>query len=118
MELSFEEHRVYDLRRWKIATQPEFRDIYGYYITKLKSGTYDVAEYPTGFKYEKRLVQQRVFEQISEIAIEYKTGARSLRGIFEELMTPILYVLPDNPDIGRVLLTSLFEEAQFFKKKK
>lgn len=64
------------------------------------------------------IIEQRVFEQISEIAIEYKTGARSLRGIFEELMTPILYVLPDNPDIGRVLLTSLFEEAQFFKKKK
>ena len=37
-------------------------------------------------------VAARVFEQIAELAIEYKTGARSLRGIFEELLTPILYV--------------------------
>lgn len=51
----------------------------------------------------------RVFEQISEIAIEYKTGARSLRGIFEELMTPIFYVIPDNPVIRKVVIDSLFE---------
>lgn len=61
------------------------------------------------------IVAQRVFEQISEIAIEYKTGARSLRGIFEELMTPILYLVPDNPDIVRVEIRSLFEEPQLFR---
>lgn len=48
--------------------------------------------------------------------IEYKTGARSLRGIFEELMTPILYVVPDNPDICRVEIKSLFEDPQYFRK--
>jgi hypothetical protein len=63
VELCFEEHRVYDVRRWKIGTEPEYRDIYGYYITKLKPGTYDLSAYPTGYKYEKRLVQQRVFEE-------------------------------------------------------
>jgi ATP-dependent Clp protease ATP-binding subunit ClpX len=52
----------------------------------------------------------RVFEQISELAVEYKTGARSLRGIFEELMTPILYAVPDDPTIQQVVITSLFEE--------
>ena len=51
-----------------------------------------------------------MFEQIAELAIEYKTGARSLRGIFEELMTPILYVVPDHPDIRRVTVTSLFTD--------
>ena len=61
-------------------------------------------------------VAPRVFEQISEIAIEYKTGARSLRGIFEELMTPILYVVPDNPQISRVEIHSLFEEPRYFKR--
>lgn len=55
-------------------------------------------------------ISKKVFEQISEIAIEYKTGARSLRGIFEELITPILYVVPDNPDICRVEIASLFED--------
>ncbi len=58
----------------------------------------------------------RVFEQIAELAIEYKTGARSLRGIFEELMTPILYVVPDTPDVCRVEIRSLFEDPRFFKR--
>ncbi len=61
-------------------------------------------------------VAPRVFEQISEIAIEYKTGARSLRGIFEELMTPVLYLIPDDPGIGRVEIKSLFEDAQYLRK--
>ncbi len=47
------------------------------------------------------VVEPRVFEQIAELAIEYKTGARSLRGIFEELITPILYVVPDARDIAQ-----------------
>jgi ATP-dependent Clp protease ATP-binding subunit ClpX len=55
-------------------------------------------------------VEPRVFEQISELAIEYKTGARSLRGIFEELISPILYVVPDSPDIRAVRITSLFAD--------
>ncbi len=58
----------------------------------------------------------KVFEQISEIAIEYKTGARSLRGIFEELMTPVLYVVPDNPDIYRVEIASLFEDPRLLRR--
>lgn len=57
-------------------------------------------------------VAPRVFEQIADIAIEYKTGARSLRGIFEELITPILYLVPDHPEIGRVEIASLFESAR------
>jgi ATP-dependent Clp protease ATP-binding subunit ClpX len=60
-------------------------------------------------------IAPRVFEQIAEIAIEYKTGGRSLRGIFEELMTPILYVVPDHPQIRRIELDSLFEAPRYFK---
>ena len=55
-------------------------------------------------------VEQKVFEEISQLAIEYKTGARSLRGLFEELISPILYRIPDERDIERVTLTSLFAE--------
>ncbi len=58
-------------------------------------------------------VKPRVFEQIAELALEYKTGARSLRGIFEELITPVLYVIPDQPDIRRVTITSLFNEPVY-----
>lgn len=61
-------------------------------------------------------ISPKVFEQISEIAIEYKTGARSLRGIFEELMTPVLYVVPDNPDIYRVEISSLFDDPRLLRR--
>ena len=58
-------------------------------------------------------VEPRVFAQIAEIALEYKTGARSLRGIFEELITPILYRVPDQAEIERVVVTSLFSEPTY-----
>ena len=58
-------------------------------------------------------VERKVFEQISEIAIEYKTGARSLRGIFEELISPILFAVPDNPAIRKVGIASLFSDPVY-----
>ncbi|MDB5922225.1 MAG: ATP-dependent protease Clp, ATPase subunit, partial [Betaproteobacteria bacterium] len=57
--------------------------------------------------------QRKVFEQIEEIAFEYKTGARSLRGIFEEMITPILYIVPDRPEVKKVVIDSLFTEPAF-----
>ena len=55
-------------------------------------------------------IDPKVFREIAELAVEYKTGARSLRGIFEELITPTLFLVPDSPDIERVVFTSLFSE--------
>jgi ATP-dependent Clp protease ATP-binding subunit ClpX len=60
-------------------------------------------------------IERKVFEQIAEIAYEYKTGARSLRGIFEELITPILYTVPDSPDVQKVLISSLFVEPAYVR---
>jgi ATP-dependent Clp protease ATP-binding subunit ClpX len=57
------------------------------------------------------VIEPLVFQQIAELAHEYKSGARSLRGLFTELMSPILYAVPDQPEIRRVLIRSLFEEA-------
>jgi ATP-dependent Clp protease ATP-binding subunit ClpX len=62
------------------------------------------------------VVAPQVFEQIAEIAIEYRTGGRSLRGIFEELMTPVLYIVPDRREIGRVEIGSLFEAPRYFRR--
>ena len=45
------------------------------------------------------VVEPRVFDQVAEVALEYKTGARSLRGIFEELMSPVLFELPERRDV-------------------
>ncbi len=58
-------------------------------------------------------VDRKVFEQIAELAVEYKTGARSLRGLFEELIAPILFVVPDHRDITKVSIASLFAEPTY-----
>lgn len=57
-------------------------------------------------------IQPKVFDQIAELAFEYQVGARSLRGIFEEMMTPVLYAIPDRPELSKVVFNSLFEEPQ------
>ncbi len=56
------------------------------------------------------VIDPEVFRQIAEMAFEYKVGARSLRGIFEEMLMPVLYQVPDRPDARKVLIKSLFEE--------
>jgi ATP-dependent Clp protease ATP-binding subunit ClpX len=58
-------------------------------------------------------IDPAVFEQIADLAMEYKAGARSLRGIFEELLTPVLYLVPDHPEVKQVVIASLFENARF-----
>jgi ATP-dependent Clp protease ATP-binding subunit ClpX len=58
-------------------------------------------------------IEPAVFEQIADLAMEYKAGARSLRGIFEELLTPVLYLVPDHPEVQQVVIASLFENARF-----
>mgnify|MGYP006377615857 CR=1 FL=1 len=58
------------------------------------------------------LNQHTLTAQMAELAIEYKAGARSLRGIFEEMMTDVMYAVPDNPAIRRVVIRSLFERAE------
>jgi ATP-dependent Clp protease ATP-binding subunit ClpX len=56
------------------------------------------------------VIDPEVFRQIAEMAFEYKVGARSLRGIFEEMLMPVLYQVPDRPDARKVVIKSLFEE--------
>ena len=42
-------------------------------------------------------------------AVEIETPVGSLRGIFEEMMTDVMYAVPDNPGIRQVVIRSLFE---------
>jgi len=58
------------------------------------------------------LIEPRVFEDIASLAIEYQIGARSLRGIFEEMITPVLYAIPDRQDVRKVVIRSLYAEAE------
>jgi ATP-dependent Clp protease ATP-binding subunit ClpX len=58
-------------------------------------------------------IEPLVFEQIADLAMEYKVGARSLRGIFEEMLTPVIYAVPDHPEVRQVKIASLFENPRF-----
>ncbi len=45
---------------------------------------------------------QKALEEIAELAMERKTGARGLRAIMEELLVPIMFDLPDREDVSVV----------------
>jgi ATP-dependent Clp protease ATP-binding subunit ClpX len=60
-------------------------------------------------------VAPRVFGELADLAIEYKSGARSLRGLFEELLAPVLFAVPDHPEVRRVEMTSIFAEPRYFR---
>ncbi len=83
----------------RIMTEPR-NAIYKQFASMLRSDGVELHIEPT------------VFRQIADLAIEYKAGARSLRGIFEEMMTDVMYTIPDNPAIRKVIIRSLFEPAE------
>jgi ATP-dependent Clp protease ATP-binding subunit ClpX len=58
-------------------------------------------------------IEPVVFEQIADLAMEYKAGARSLRGIFEEMLTPVMYLVPDHPEVKQVVIASLFDSPRY-----
>ncbi len=58
-------------------------------------------------------INPEVFEQIADLAMEYKVGARSLRGIFEEMLMPVLYLVPDHPEVRQVVIDSLFDNPRY-----
>ncbi|MCX8085438.1 MAG: AAA family ATPase [Rhodocyclaceae bacterium] len=61
------------------------------------------------------VIAPQVFEEIAELAIEYQAGARALRGIFEEMLTPALYLVPDHPEVKRIEIDSLFERPRYLR---
>jgi ATP-dependent Clp protease ATP-binding subunit ClpX len=48
---------------------------------------------------------ESAYEAIAEQAVEKKTGARALRAIIEEFMLDIMYQIPRDDNIGRVIIT-------------
>lgn len=51
-------------------------------------------------------------EAIAEKALEKKTGARALRAIIEDVMLDIMYEIPKDENIGRVILTREYIEGK------
>ncbi|MDD2958073.1 MAG: ATP-dependent Clp protease ATP-binding subunit ClpX [Lachnospiraceae bacterium] len=54
--------------------------------------------------------EEGALEAIAEKAMERKTGARALRAIIEEFMLDIMYEIPKDDNIGRVLITRSYIE--------
>jgi ATP-dependent Clp protease ATP-binding subunit ClpX len=52
------------------------------------------------------------FEAIAEKALEKKTGARALRAIIEEFMLDIMYEIPKDDTIGKVVITRDYIEKK------
>ena len=88
----------------RIMTEPK-NSIYEQYRQILRDSNVDL------------LIEPLVFEQIADLAMEYKVGARSLRGIFEEMLTPVIFLVPDHPEVKQVRITSLFENPRYIGQK-
>ncbi|MBE6631130.1 MAG: ATP-dependent Clp protease ATP-binding subunit ClpX [Ruminococcaceae bacterium] len=50
--------------------------------------------------------EDEALEKIADLAIERNTGARGLRSIMEEIMTDIMYEVPSDESIEKVIITS------------
>jgi ATP-dependent Clp protease ATP-binding subunit ClpX len=49
--------------------------------------------------------EPKALEAIADQAILRGTGARGLRAILEEVLLSVMYEVPSNPDVARVLIT-------------
>ena len=49
---------------------------------------------------------------IAKKALERETGARALRAVIEEIMLDIMYEIPKDDDIGRVIITKEYVEEK------
>lgn len=56
-------------------------------------------------------IQDKAITAIANRAIELKTGARGLRGIFEKMMTDIMYELPSRTGIEKCIITKETAES-------
>ncbi|MDR2364679.1 MAG: AAA family ATPase [Zoogloeaceae bacterium] len=96
-----------------VRIQPLSREMLARVMVEPKNALYRQFQGILAEEGVKLIVAPRVFEQIADIALEYKTGARSLRGIFEELLTPVLFAIPDRPEVKQVHIRSLYEAPTF-----
>ena len=58
------------------------------------------------------LFDDGALEAIAEKALEKKTGARALRAIIEDVMLDIMYEIPKDDNIGRVIITRDYIEGK------
>lgn len=56
---------------------------------------------------------ENAITQVVDIAIEQKTGARGLRSIIEEILTPIMFELPDKDLVKKVIINDINEAPEY-----
>lgn len=59
-------------------------------------------------------LSESAINQIVKMAIQRKTGARSLRGIMEEILSPLMFKLPDNMEVTKEYILC-FRKNFYFK---
>jgi ATP-dependent Clp protease ATP-binding subunit ClpX len=49
--------------------------------------------------------ETEALEAIADLAVERKTGARGLRAILEDVLGPIMFDIPSNDEVEKVVVT-------------
>ncbi|MCC7127538.1 MAG: ATP-dependent Clp protease ATP-binding subunit ClpX, partial [Microbacteriaceae bacterium] len=49
--------------------------------------------------------EPEALEAIADLAVLRQSGARGLRAIMEEVLGPVMFEVPSNPDVDRVIVT-------------
>jgi ATP-dependent Clp protease ATP-binding subunit ClpX len=60
---------------------------------------------------------EKSLNQIVDIAVEQKTGARGLRSILEEILKPVMFEVPEKEFITKVIINDINESPQFIEQK-
>lgn len=60
-------------------------------------------------------ITQKAIEDMVDLALEQKTGARGLRSIMEDVLSPIMFELPDKKDVTKVIVDDIYGEPKYVK---
>ena len=58
------------------------------------------------------MLEEEALEAVADKAIERNIGARGLRAVMEGLLTPIMYEIPSDPSIEKVVITAEYVRGE------
>jgi ATP-dependent Clp protease ATP-binding subunit ClpX len=98
-----------------VRFEPLTKDLMGRIMTEPQDCLYTQFRELLAAEGVEPAVSAEAFDQIADLAVRHQTGARSLRGLFEELMAPAICLVPDDPTIRRVEVQSVFNEPKIIR---
>lgn len=87
-------------------------------MTEPKNAVYKQYQSMLAFDKIELEFSEQAIAQVVELSIQNKTGARGLRGILEEVLNPIMFVLPDMPNVQKVQINDIYEEPTYVEELK